>query len=400
MPDSKRERDISTQVVHAGERREPPHGRPVSTPIYTTATYTYPTMAEMDRVFAGEVPGYVYNRYGNPTNTALEDAMKTLEGGAAACVYGSGMAALHASLLACELAPGAKVLASQDLYGATTNLLLLVMAQFGVETTVADFSDLRALQQRAAELKPRVLLAETISNPLLKVCDIAGVAEIAHAVGARLIVDNTFATPYLCRPLALGADLVAHSATKYLSGHNDATGGVVVAGDAALGAPLVAIMKLVGGILSAWEAHEIARGIKTLALRVEKQCANAGRIAQELTHEPRIARVHYPGLAEGAAQEVLRRTLRAPHGGALVSIELAENTREAAYRFQDALQLCVRSTSLGDVFTSVLHPMTASHRDLPPARRRALGISDGLVRISVGIESPDDILDDIRQALG
>ncbi len=400
MPDSKRERDISTQVVHAGERREPPHGWPVSTPIYTTATYTYPTMAEMDRVFGGEVPGYVYNRYGNPTNTALADAMMTLEDGAAACVYGSGMAALHASLLACELAPGAKVLASQDLYGATTNLLLQVMTQFGVETTVADFSDLGALKARAMELKPRVLLAETISNPLLKVCDIAGVAEIGHAVGARLIVDNTFATPYLCRPLALGADLVAHSATKYLSGHNDATGGVVVARDAALGAPLVAIMKLVGGILSAWEAHEIARGIKTLALRVEKQCANASRIAQELQRDRRIARVHYPGLAEGAAQEVLRRTLRPPHGGALVSIELAENTREAAYRFQDALQLCVRSTSLGDVFTSVLHPMTASHRDLPPARRRALGISDGLVRISLGIESPDDILDDIRQALG
>ncbi len=392
-------RDFATQAVHSGERRQPPHGTPVTTPIYTTATYTYPSMAEMERVFSGEMPGYVYNRYGNPTNTALADAMATLEGGATACVYSSGMAALHAALLACELAPGAKVLASQDLYGATLNLLAFVLAPFGVETTFADFSNVPAIAKRATELKPRVLLAETISNPLLKVCDVAAIAEIAAQNNARFIVDNTFATPYLCRPLELGADLVVHSATKYLGGHNDATGGIVVARDIAFQSPLNTLLKLVGGVLSPWEAHEIARGIKTLALRVERQCQNATRIAHELGSEKRIMRVHFPSLCDGEAKRVLEKTLRPPHAGALVTLELADNTKEAAFRFQDALHLIVRSTSLGDVFSSVLHPMMASHRDLPPARRRALGITDGLVRISCGIESADDILADIKQAL-
>ncbi len=392
-------RDIATEVVHAGERPGAPYGQPVSTPIYTTATYTYPSMAEMDRVFGSEAPGYVYSRYGNPTNTSLTAAMAALEGGVVAVAYASGMAALHAALLACELSPGAKVLASQDLYGATTNLLVQVLSQFGVEPVFADFDDVPAIAQRAAAVKPRVLLAETISNPLLKVCDIAAIAEIARKNHARFIVDNTFATPYLCQPLALGADFAVHSATKYLGGHNDAMGGTVVARDRVYDAPLNSLLKLVGGVLSAWEAHELARGIKTLALRVERQCQNAAHIAKELSSEKRIARVHYPGLREGAAKAVLQRTLRAPHAGALVTIELADSTKEAAFRFQDALRLIVRSTSLGDVFSSVLHPMIASHRDLPPARRRALGISDGLMRISCGIESADDILADIRQAL-
>jgi cystathionine gamma-synthase/methionine-gamma-lyase len=398
MPE-KPPRDFATEVVHAGERRAAPHGQPVSTPIYTSATYTYSSMAEMDRVFAGDDAGFVYSRYGNPTNAALCDVMQQIEAGAACVVYGSGMAALHAALLACEAGQGTTILASQDLYGATLGLLLQVMSQFGVEAVVTDFADVDAVRRRATELKPRVMLAETISNPLLKVCDVAAIAEIAHGVGARLIVDNTFASPFLCQPLLLGADVVVHSATKYLGGHNDAMGGIVVVRDAALATPLTQIMRLVGGVLSAWEAHEIARGIRTLALRMERQCENACDIAQKLAREPRIARVHYPALREGAAQDVLRRTLRPPHAGALVSVELAENTREAAFRFQDALRLCVRSTSLGDVFTSVLHPMMASHRDVPPARRRALGIADGLVRISMGIESADDILADIRQAL-
>src|SRR3954470_12496837 len=260
-------RDITTRLVHAGERQPPPRGVPVSTPIYATSTFTYGSMAEVDRVFSGEEAGYVYTRYGNPTTGALEEALRVLEGGAAACAYATGMAALHAALFACELQTGSTVLASQDLYGATTELLYTVFGSFGVQTATADFTRPEELREKALEVRPRVLLAETISNPLLKVCDIEAAAEVAREVGARLLVDNTFASPYLCRPLEHGADLVVHSATKYLGGHADVMGGLVVSREASDAAALVGVLKLAGGVLGVWEAHEVLRGLKTLAVR-------------------------------------------------------------------------------------------------------------------------------------
>ena len=393
-----RKLDIATQLVHAGERQVPA-AIPVTTPIYASATYTYRSMAEVDKVFGGEMPGYVYSRYANPTLTALETAVHALEGGFGASAFGSGMAALHAALLACDIGAGVTVLASQDLYGATIGLLNNVFASFSVETIMVDYSDLNALEQKARATKPRIMIAETISNPLLKVCDLACCAEIAHAVGARLIVDNTFATPYLCRPLDLGADVVVHSATKYLGGHGDVMGGIVVAREEAQHNLLRSVMKLAGGIMSPYDAHEILRGLKTLALRVERQCANASAIAQKLSGDRRVGRVYYPGLVPPDARRKLERTLRPHYAGAMVAIELANNTKEGAFRFMDGLRLVVRSTSLGDVFTSALHPATASHREVAPARRRALGIADGLVRLSIGIEHVDDILADLDQAL-
>ncbi len=393
--------DIGTQVVHAGERLPAPSGVPVTTPIYTTSTFTYDSMSEIDAVFGGDQPGYIYTRFGNPTSHALEEAVRTLESGAAACAFASGMAALHAALLVCDLTPGATVLASHDIYGPTENLLHTVFGAFGVRTVSVDFADVGALREKARDLRPRVLLAETISNPLLKVCDIEACAETAHEVGARLVIDNTFATPYLSRPLRHGADIVVHSATKYLGGHGDVTGGIVIVRDGTDADALVSVMKLAGGILGVWEAHEILRGLKTLVVRMERQCANARRVAERLAQDARVGRIYYPGLdASDAAHDSARRMLRAPHGGALLTIELRDATRNAAFRFMDALRLCVRSTSLGDVFTSVLHPATASHRDFSPARRARLGISDGIVRISVGIEDSSDIIDDIEQALG
>ena len=374
-------RDITTKVVHAGERRPLPDAQPVSTPIYASATFTYDTMQEIDDVFSGEKQGFIYTRYGNPTTAALEDAVREIEEGAFACAYATGMAAVHAALIACDLRAGSTVLASRDVYGATTGLLNNVLSNFGVKTTQADFSDLDAVREMARELKPQVLIAETISNPLLKVCDIEACAQITHESGARLIIDNTFATPYLRQPLKLGADIVVHSATKYLGGHADTMGGIVVSRDEMDSLALISVMKLVGGVLGVWDAHEILRGLKTLAVRMDRQCENARSLAAYLKEDKRIGRVHYPGL------------------GALVAIELSDNTKEAAFRFMDGLKLVLRSTSLGDVFTSVLHPATASHRDLLPAKREEWGIVDGLVRISVGIEKLDDIIADIDQAL-
>jgi cystathionine gamma-synthase/methionine-gamma-lyase len=373
--------DISTKLVHGGERRKLPDVRSVSTPIYASATFTYDSMEEIDQVFAGEKQGFVYTRYGNPTTSALEEAVRDIEEGAVACAYATGMAAVHAALLACDLKSGSTVLASQDLYGATTNLLNGIFINFGVKTVNIDYADMSAVREKAREVRPQIMIVETISNPLLKVCDLEACVEIAREIGARLIVDNTFATPYLRQPLKLGADMVVHSATKYLGGHADAMGGVVVSRDEMDGPALVSVMKLVGGVLGVWDAHEILRGLKTLAVRMDRQCENARKLAGYLSEHPRIGRVYYPGL------------------GALVSIELRDNTKEAAFRFMNALKMCVLSTSLGDVFTSVLHPATASHRDFTPARRQQVGILDGLVRISVGIEKIDDIIADIDQAL-
>lgn len=358
-----------------------PDAMPVSTPIYASATFTYDTMQEIDQVFSGEKQGFIYTRYGNPTIAALEEAVCEVEEGAFACAYATGMAAVHAALIACDLKSGSTVLASQDLYGATTSLLNTVFANFGVKTVHVDYSDLETVRAKAREIRPQVMIAETISNPLLKVCDIEACVEIARENGARLIIDNTFATPYLRQPLTLGADIVVHSATKYMGGHGDTMGGLVISRDEMDSIALISVMKLVGGVLGVWEAHEILRGLKTLAVRMDRQCDNARALAGYLKEHERIGRVHYPGL------------------GALVSIELRDNTKEAAFRFMDALKLIVRSTSLGDVFSSVLHPATASHRDLLPARREELGIVDGLVRISVGIEKIDDLIADIKHGL-
>ena len=389
-------RSIETEFVHAGERRPLPNGLPNATPIFASSTYSYESMEEAERVLSGDLKDYIYSRYGNPTVDALQDAICLLEGGAVARAFASGMAALHAALLASDLTGGSFVLASRDLYGASFDLLYKIFGAFGVKTELVDFADLGELKRKTEELKPRVLLAETISNPLLKVLDIAAVAEIAHSFGAKFIVDSTFATPYLVRPIEFGADLVVHSATKYLGGGGDATGGVVIAREIADEAALTSAMKLAGGILSVWEAHSISRGLKTLALRLEKQCSNAEYLAEALSKNDSISKVCYPKFStDGIAERVLRK----PYNGALLSIVLRDDTREAAWRFMNSLKLCVRATTLGDVFTTVSHSASSSHRELKEARRNALGITEGLVRISVGIENCDDILADIEQAL-
>jgi cystathionine gamma-synthase/methionine-gamma-lyase len=390
---------IATQFVHAGERRNAPAGVPSATPVYATSSFIYERVEDIDRIVEGEVHDFVYSRYGNPTVAAFEEAMAEIEHGKFAYAYGSGMAALHAALLACELSNGSVVLASQDLYGSTFELLYTVFGAFGVKTVMEDFTDIASLRAKAFELKPRVLICETLSNPLLKVCDLEECAVIAREVGAKLIVDNTFATPYLCRPLDLGADFVVHSATKFLGGHADATGGVVIAKEDFDRPALLGALTLAGGVLSPWEAHSILRGLKTLGLRMEKQCSNAERLAAHLKKLPQIDEVIYPKFFEGRNGEALDDTFHGSEFGAIVTIRLREDTREASYRFLNALKLCTRATSVGDLFTGIVHPATATHRELSVAKRAKLGITEGLIRISVGIEDVNDIIDDIEQAL-
>lgn len=393
-----RQPSIATQLVHAGERRNTPTGVPASTPIYATSSFIYESVEEVDRIVEGEVSDFVYSRYGNPTVAAFEEAMSSIENGSFALAYGSGMAALHAALLACDLSRGSVVLASRDLYGATFELLYTVFGAFGVKTVTEDFSDIAAVRAKAFELRPRVLICETLSNPLLKVCDIEELAEIARESGAKLIVDNTFATPYLCRPIELGADFVVHSATKYLAGHANATGGVVVARDEVDRPGLLGALTIAGGVLSPWEAHSILTGIKTLGLRMEKQCRNAEKLASRLAGHPQIESVIYPKFFDGSDAETVGRTFEKFYGG-IVTIRLKDDTREAAYKFLNSLKLCTRAASVGDIFTGVVHSATATHRELSPGKRASLGITDGLIRISVGIEDIDDIAADIEQAL-
>jgi len=390
---------INTRSVHAGERKRAPKGVPAATPIYAASSFIYDRIEDIDSIVDGDTDGFVYSRYGNPTVAAFEDAIAELENGKFAYAYGSGMAAIHAALLACELSSGSAVLISADVYGSTLELLYTIFGAFGVKAVTADLSDIDTLRAKAEELRPAAVFCETLSNPLLKVCDISAAAEAAHAVGAKLIVDNTFATPYLCRPIDLGADLVVHSATKYLGGHADATGGVVVAANEFDRPALLGALTLAGGVLSPWESHSILRGLKTLGLRLEKQCSNAEILAERLKGLPQISDVIYPKHFAGEAANILDRIFHSESRGAIVTIRLADDTREAAYRFLNALDLCTRAASVGDLFTGIVHPATATHRELSPAKRAAIGVTEGLIRISVGIEDIDDIYNDIEQAL-
>jgi len=396
-------RRFETRAVHSGERRG---GRdengsffPISTPIYASTTFSHADIETTDRILGGEQQGYSYARYDNPTVVAFEEALASLEApylNARAFAFASGMSAMHAALTAAELGPGATVLAAEQLYGSTATLLVQIFGSLGVEVRFVDAYDLGAVEKKVAEHRPRAVVVETISNPLLRVADTAGVAEITRAGDTALVVDNTFGTPCLQRPLEMGADLVVHSATKYLSGHGDLTAGVVAA-EPPYDAALEGIRKLVGGTLGTFEAWLAHRGLKTLALRMERQCENARLISSHLASHKKVAKVHHPGLEDHPDAKVARRVL-ADTGG-LVSFELEAEGREAAFAFLNALELCVRAPSLGDIYTLAIHPATSSHRELSPSRRERLGVGENLIRLSVGIEHPEDIISDLERAL-
>jgi cystathionine beta-lyase/cystathionine gamma-synthase len=388
---------IFTQSVHAGERGPRPDYTPVVTPIYNSVVYLYDEVERLHRVLAGE-PGYVYSRYGNPTTAALEEAVAVLEGGVSAVAFASGMAAIHAALLAAGLRSGDTVVAARDLYGVTYALLTEVLTPLGVRTRFVEIARTEEAAAVLEEERPRLFVLETMSNPLLVVPDLPRLAAAAHRVGARVLVDNTFATPYLLRPLEQGADYVVHSLTKYLAGHDDVLGGVVVTREELAG-PLRRQAQVVGAVLGpneAWLAH---RGLKTLALRMRAHCENAARVAGWLEGHPRVSRVYFPGLPSHPQHAVAARLFRPGAFGGMVSFELAAGTAEAAVALMGRLRLILPGTTLGCIHSLVLHPARSSHRSLSPEQRAAWGIGDGLLRLSVGIEEAEEIVADLDQAL-
>ncbi len=390
---------IRTKAVHAGDRRHPPTQIPVTTPVYTAASYISGTTAELDRIFAREQAGYSYARYENPTNRALEELAAALENGRDALACASGMAALHIAILAALTDRRRYVLAASALYGATYRLLWNVLEPLGIESSVVDICDPDAVARAIAEHKPGCVLMETISNPLLRVGPMDRIAGLCREAGCTLVVDNTFATPLLVRPIEQGAAIVMHSATKYLAGHGDVLGGLVVAGESHA-ETLRALSRTLGPVMGPFEAYLTTRGIKTFAVRMERQCANARRIAAWLRAHPKVDRVFYPDEPTHPDAAAIGRLLPEGLYGAMVSFELKSAAgREDVFAFMDRLRLIVRATSLGDVHTMILYPAISSHRDIAPKQRERMGIRDNLVRVSAGIEDVDDILADLDRAL-
>ena len=387
-----------SKTVHWGDRKKSGDFIPVTTPIYTAASYVYESMDQLDRVFGLEESGPSYARYDNPTRSALEEVMRELEGGAGAIACASGMIAIHTALLAALLDRPKRVLAANMMYGATTAMLMNVFGPLGVETSHADPCDLSAFEAALAETKPGAVVMETIANPLLRVPPLDRIAQLCRAAGVPLIVDNTFATPLLVRPIELGASIVCHSATKYLAGHGDVLGGVIVSDQGSFDV-LRGLARTIGPVMGPFESYLTMRGIKTLALRVERQCANACQVASWLAAHPRIERIYFPGDPQHPDAAHIARLLPDNRFGGLVAFEVKDAGRGEIFRFMERLKMIVRATSLGDVHTMILYPAMSSHRDLSPKHRERLGIRENLVRMSLGIEAVEDILADLEQAL-
>ena len=391
-------KSFQTRAVHAGERVPHAGFRPVTTPIWNSVGYLYESMDDLDAVFDRKKPGQVYLRYSNPTVEAFENTVANLENAEAAQAYGSGMAAIHAALLGAGAKTGMSIVAALDVYGATFNLLNNLFTNMGVHIRMVDVCDHEEVEIALKETGTTILYLESISNPLLKVADIPALAELAHKHNASLLVDNTFASPYLLTPMEHGADYVIHSATKYLSGHGDVLAGVV-ATSTINKTTLFDLNKLIGSVLGPFEAWLALRGIKTLPLRMKQQCDNALQVAEWLGSHPRIKTVHYPGLADHPQHSLANQLFNRKGFGGVLSFEIDGADKDKIFRFMESLSICLPATTLGDIYSLVLHPMTSSHRGLTAEERARVGIPDGLVRLSTGIESADDILTDLESAL-
>jgi len=382
-----------TRAVHAGRHIDLGKAEPTAPAIHVATAYTYPTTSEVDEVFADNSKGYVYSRMGNPTVRALEHAIATTEGMDDGIVYASGMAAIH-GVIAGLAKPGDTIIASRDVYGATYSILTTYFSEFGIESALVDMTNVVEVERLAQKLNPTLMFTETISNPLIKVVDIRRIAEIAHGVGAKLAVDNTFATPVVTQAARLGADVVLYSSTKHLGGHGDTTGGVL-ATSREIAHKMREQLKLTGGVASPFDAWLVLRGLRTLDLRVRKQSQNACLLTDWLVGDQRVDAVYYPGRTGPLPKDQFQDGLM----GTMLAFEIKGATTADVFRFQDALAMIQPATTLGDVHTIVLHPVTTSQRGLSPEDREAFGIKDGLVRLSAGIEDVGDIIVDLDNAL-
>ncbi|QEU92176.1 cystathionine gamma-synthase [Streptomyces kanamyceticus] len=384
MSDSHSTQSFETVAIHAGNTADPLTGAVVP-PIYQVSTY------KQDGV-GGLRGGYEYSRSGNPTRTALEENLAALEGGTRGLAFASGLAA-EDCLLRTLLAPGDHVVIPNDAYGGTFRLFDKVVSRWGVEWSVADTSDPESVRAALTD-RTKAIWVETPSNPLLGITDIAAVAQIAREAGARLVVDNTFASPYLQQPLALGADVVVHSMTKYMGGHSDVVGGALVVNDAALGEELAYHQNAMGAVAGPFDAWLVLRGIKTLAVRMDRHSENATKVTEMLTRHARVTRVLYPGLPEHPGHEIAAKQMKA--FGGMVSF-LVEGGEEAAVEVCDRAKLFTLGESLGGVESLIEHPGRMTHASVAGS---ALEVPAALVRLSVGIESADDLIADLQQALG
>jgi len=392
LPPSQRHLGLGTRAVHAARESAPlgEHGeRAHSPPLYQTTNFAYPDATAAGRAAAGDA--FIYSRHGNPTTDALASAVADLEGAEAGLSFASGMAALATAMVA--FAAGGEVVASEGMYGGSTALLDGLGPRLGLRARFVPAWDLAAVE-RAIGPDTRALLVETMSNPLLRVADLGGLARLARERRVALVVDSTFTTPCLVRPLALGATVVVHSVSKYIAGHGDVLGGVAVGGAADV-RRLRDAHVLLGGVMDPFAAWLALRGLRTLPLRMERQCATAARLAAAMGGLPGVRRVIYPGRPDHPDHAVARAQLAA--GGAMVAFELEDGA--AAARCYDRLRVISRAASLGEVSSLVTHPASFSHGGLPPEERARLGIVEGLLRLSVGIEDAADLEADLAQAL-
>ncbi len=375
---------FATRAIHAGQEFDPTTGA-VIPPVHFSTTYAQDGIGNLRG-------GYEYARGGNPTRDALQTQLASLEGGRFALSFASGLAAEDA-LLRAVLRPGDRVLMGNDVYGGTHRLVRRIFGPWGIELTTLELGDLEAAREALETLQPRVLWLETPSNPLMKITDITALAELAHAAGAIVVVDNTFATPYLQQPLVLGADVVVHSTTKYLGGHSDVLGGAIVTNDDELADQVRFHQFAAGAVSGPMDAWLTTRGIKTLAVRMRQHSANAQAIAESLVGHAAVARVYYPGLVDHPGHDLAARQMRG--FGGMLSLELAGGA-SAARRFAESLRVFSLAESLGGVESLVNYPSEMTHASV---RGTELEVSDAIVRLSVGIEEVDDLLADVRQAL-
>jgi methionine-gamma-lyase len=384
---------FATLAVHAGEAPCKITGA-VDTPIYQSTTFAAVDSDEMAALYSGEKPGYMYTRYGNPTVHALEEKIAALEGAEAGQAFATGMAAVSSSILAFVKA-GDHVVAGRSLYGATYNFLNRKLPDMGASTT---FVQSTRPEDFAKAIQPntRLIYFETPSNPILEIIDIAALAEIARAHGIPSMMDNTFASPALQQPLKLGISVVVHAATKYLCGHGDAMGGATVGTREFIEHLNHDVLRDFGGVMSPFTAWLMLRGIRTLHVRMPVHCSNAQKVAEFLARHPKVKRVNYPGLPGHPGHELAKRQMKA--FGAMMSFEV-EGGYEGGKRVMDRVKIFFRAASLGDTRSLIVHSASTSHRAVPPEQRQAIGITDGLVRLSVGIEDAEDLIQDLNQAL-